>query len=123
MGLMKQVWCDTLEVEVEEKEGYPCVRLHGEGERRGAERLAQAIERLIAEGSTDVIVDARSVRFLDPHCARALEEALQRLQEEGGTLVLVDQSPPVERTLKLLGLEQRAHVAPTVSQAVHYLEC
>lgn len=120
---MKQVWCDTLEVEVDEKEGYPCVRLHGEGERHGAARLTEAIEQLIGAGHTDVIIDARSVRFLDPDCAQALQAAMERLQEEGGTLVLVDQSPPVERALKLLGLDQHAHVASTLSQAVHFLEC
>lgn len=120
---MKQVGYDTLEVVVDEQEGYPCVRLHGEGERRGAERLTRVIEGLIGAGHTHVIIDARGVRFLDPYCALALQSALERLQEEGGTFVMVDQSPPVERALKLMGLEQHAHVASTLSQAVHYLEC
>lgn len=123
MGLMKPVWCDTLEVEVDEQEGYPCVRLHGEGERRGAARLTEEIERLIGAGHTHVIIDARGVRFLDPSCAQALEAAWERLKEEGGTFVLVDHSPPVERALKLLGLDQLAQVASTPSQAVRFLEC
>lgn len=119
---MNPAWCDTLAVAVDEQAGYPCLRLHGEGEPRGATRLTQAVERLIECGQTHVIIDARRVRFLDLDCALALQAALVRLQEEGGAGVLIDQSPPVERALKLLGVDQHAHVVTSLAQAVYYLE-
>lgn len=121
--MKERAWGNTLELEVEEAAGFPSIRLHGEGERRGAARLRELAEELIRNGKTDIIVDARGVRFLDPDSAEALSAVMARLEEEGGALVIIDQSQPVERALKLLGMEQLAHVVATPEQAVRYLRC
>jgi anti-anti-sigma regulatory factor len=52
----------------------------------------------------------------------AIEAVLQRLAGEGGGLVIVDRCAPVERALKLMGLEQLTHVVPSLPEAVRYLE-
>jgi anti-anti-sigma factor len=119
---MKQAWPTVLEVSVGEVDGYPCVRLSGEGERQGAQEVAHTFERLIGQGRTRLVLDTRDLRFLDPRCCAMLETVVQRLADEGGLLVVVDQSLPVERALKLLSLEQMVHVAPSVSQATTYLD-
>jgi anti-anti-sigma factor len=119
----REVWTDSLELEIQEAAGYPCIRLLGEGERGGAERLRQAIESLIEEGRPEVIIDARGVRFLDPDSAEVLAGVMERLEEAGGALVIVDQSKPVERALRLLGMEQLAHVVSTPEEAASYLGC
>ncbi len=118
---MKQVWLKRLAIDVSQVEGFPCIRIEGEGEPHGAKLLEQTFEELLENQHTHVIVDTREVRFLDPSCFLAIQSAADRLDGEGGCLVLVDQCLPVERALKLLGLDKIAHVMPTVSQACSYL--
>lgn len=119
---MKPVWAETLRLDVVEVDGYPCVRLTGEGEQCGADTLERAFETLIRRGMTRVVLDTRDVRFLDPQCYEALESVVHKLEATGGLLVVVDQSLPVERTLKLLDVERLAPVVPTISQATTYLD-
>jgi anti-anti-sigma regulatory factor len=119
---MKKVWTDQLDVELDETNAYPCLRLLGAGERTGAERFTRMADELIEAGHTQIILDARSMRFLDPECVTAIEAVVQRLAGEGGGLVIVDRCAPVERALKLMGLEQLTHVVPSLPEAVRYLE-
>ena len=113
---------ERLELGLEYVDGYPCVRMSGESGREGAGVLRDTIQTLLNEGHTDLVLDTRDLRFLDLRCCSVLEEAAERLEEEGGQLVVVDQSLPVERTLKLLSVEHRVQVLPTISQATHYLD-
>ena len=119
---MRDCWSDTLDVEVTEESGYPCLHLSGEGERAGAGRFTRIAEALVDAGHTQLILDARGIRFLDPECAATIEALRQRLEEEGGALVIVDRCQPVERALKLMGLDLVTHVVPSLSQAVCCLE-
>jgi anti-anti-sigma factor len=119
---MRKAWSETLQVKVEQVEGYPCVRLTGEGECAGAEVLEGVIQGLLDDGQHRVVLDTRDVRFLNQRCYEALEAAVRNLEEEGGLMVVVDQSLPVERTLKLLDIERLVHVVPSVSQATAYLD-
>jgi len=119
---MRQAWADTLQIEVLRCEDYPCIRLTGEGEERGARVLSGIVEHLVRSGYPRMIVDTRELRFLDQHAYDVLLEGLGTLENEDGLMVIVDNCLPVERSLKLLDLEQRAHVASTISQAVAYLD-
>lgn len=119
---MRRLWDETLQLEVREVEGYPCVHLSGEGEACGAGALEQTFEALIGRGQTRVVLDTRDLRFLDPRCFDAIARIVERLTKAGGMMVVVDPSLPVERTLKLLDVERLAHVVPTVGQAATYLD-
>jgi anti-anti-sigma factor len=119
---MKQAWPETLGIAVHNVDGYPCLKFTGEGECNGARHLEQVLNGLIEEGHTRIILDTREMRFLDPSCAESLVRVFRRLEGEGGTMVVVDSCLPLERALKLLTLEQLAHVVPSISQAMAYLE-
>ena len=118
---MKQALPNQLEFEVGETAGYVCVRVQGEGEAQGARRLEAALNELIGKGQIHLILDLRDIRFLDPVSCEAIKSAMERAEDEGGCIVVVDQSLPLERALKLLGLDKLAHVVPTISQATRYL--
>jgi anti-anti-sigma factor len=118
---MREVLSGALEGAVRAADCYPCVCLSGEGGTGGAEELEKTFDRLLAEGHTHLVLDTRELRFLDPRCFDTLEAIIRRVEEEGGMLVIVDQTLPVERTLKLLNLEEHAHVVPSISQAAAYL--
>lgn len=122
--MVKQKVCNgTLRLEVQDAAGFPSIRLHGEGEPRGAAMLKEAVETLIRSGRKEVMIDARNLSFLDPDSAEVLSAAMELLEEQGGVMVIVDQTQPVERALRLLGLEQLVHVVRTPEQAARYLSC
>jgi anti-anti-sigma factor len=121
---VKQKVCSsTLHLEIQEAAGFPSIKLHGEGEHRGAEQLKEAVDELIRSGRTEVMIDARNLTFLDPESAEVLSAAMEQLEEQGGAMVIVDHTQPVERALRLLGLEQLVHVVRTPEQAARYLSC
>ncbi|MFN3653290.1 MAG: STAS domain-containing protein [Armatimonadota bacterium] len=119
---MPRVQQEPLELNVYRVDGYPCLRLTGEGDPQGADRLEAACRELMLAGHHRMVVDARDVQFFDPDCARRLEEICQELQEEGGGMVLVDRSLPVERSLKLVGLDRCVPVAASIAEATRCLD-
>jgi anti-anti-sigma factor len=120
--MMKQAWLETLQIAMDEVHGYPIIRLEGECEARGAQTLEETFSRLMRQGHRQLVLDTRQVRFLDQECFAAIERLADKLQEADGHLVVVDQSPPVERALKLLNVGSVAHVVPSLGQAAAYLD-
>ena len=119
---MRKAPVNELQLETDVVEGYPRLRLHGEGERCGAASLQRSIQELLADGSDRLIVDTRDLMFLHPACVETLASVAKELAECGGTLVLIDSCLPVERALKLMGLERVVPVLPTTARAVAYLD-
>jgi stage II sporulation protein AA (anti-sigma F factor antagonist) len=117
---MRQVQSTRLKIDVSRVDGLPCVRLSGEGSREAARQLQYELETLISAGDTHIILDTRELTFLDPGCFEVLAEITRLLAEEGGSLVVADQSSPVERSLKLLGLDRIAPVVLSPTQAAAY---
>src|ERR1051326_299649 len=101
--------------------GYPRVTLHGECGATAATELWERMERLIGRGYRAIMLDTRDVSFLDGDFHDTLVRTITRVREAGGAFVIIDQSPPVERMLKLMNLEQLSHVVPTAGQAATYL--
>jgi anti-anti-sigma factor len=101
--------------------GYPRLTLHGECGAKAATELNERMERLISHGYLSIMLDTRDVSFLDGEFHDTLVRTIARVREAGGAFVIIDQSPPVERILKLMNLEQLSCVVPTVGQAATYL--
>jgi len=108
-------------VEQDEVDGYPRLRLCGECGSTTAGQLQQRLNGLIDAGRLQILLDTREISYLDPTCHAILADAIDRIRAAGGAFVIVDQSPPVERILKLLNLEAQSQVVPTTSQATTYL--
>jgi anti-anti-sigma factor len=118
---MKATCTQPFALQVDEVDGYPCVRILGECDSRAARPLLDQLIALLSAGRKRIVLDTRDVRYVDVHCDSILTRAVEAIQEAGGTVVVVDQSPPVERTLKLLGISQLVEVVPTTNQATTYL--
>jgi anti-anti-sigma factor len=118
---MRQAYAEAFGMELKQACGFPVIHLSGEGDERACELLESAISELSVRGYTRIILDTRDLRFLTPPCLETLEDLATRLEHEGGLLVAFDQCLPVERTLKLLGLERCIHVVPTLAQAADLL--
>ena len=101
--------------------GYPRLTLHGECSATAATELRERMERLISRGCLAIMLDTQDVSFLDSEFYDTLVRAITRVREAGGAFVIIDQSPPVERMLKLMNLEQLSRVVSTAGQAATYL--
>jgi anti-anti-sigma factor len=101
--------------------GYPRLTLHGECGATAATELRARMERLISRGYLAIMLDTQDVSFLDGEFHDTLVRTITRVREAGGAFVIIDQSPPVERMLKLMNLEQLSRIVPTAGQAAIYL--
>ena len=110
-----------LQVDVLQMEGYPCIRLRGEGGCDSAPTVSRVFERLMDSGYRRLMLDMREMRFMEPGCYEALKDAVLTVDDQGGVLAIVDDGLPVERTLKLLDLDRLAHVVPSPTQAAAWL--
>jgi anti-anti-sigma factor len=81
--------------------------------------LGESLEPFRRRGQW-LIVDLRRVEYIETPGLRLLMTVNEELQAEGGQLCLVVRpGSRVERTVRLVGLDQRCPVVPTVRDAWH----
>jgi anti-sigma B factor antagonist len=85
-------------------EGAYVVTVNGEADMYGAPQLSAELDRLVADGARDVIVDLLDVPFLDSTVLGVLLTASRRARSDGHELVLVSDDPRVLRVFELTGL-------------------
>src|SRR4051794_35111155 len=56
---------ETLDLEVVQASGYPCVRLSGEGNCDGSLRLSETLAHLVESGYRRLVLDTRELIYLD----------------------------------------------------------
>jgi len=69
------------------------------------ERLHRLIDEASEQGAGALVVDLRSVTFLDSTILGTLVGGLRRMRERGGELRLVYPPPPANRIFELTGLD------------------
>jgi anti-sigma B factor antagonist len=70
-------------------------------------QLTEALDALIADGATLVVLDATNVTFLDSSGLRAIVNAGNRLEQAGGQLLIEGITGAVQRVLEVSGLIER----------------
>ncbi len=85
--------------------GVTLVLLAGELDVASAATLMETVDRELAPASSEVVFDLAALEFLDVAGARALVRAVDRVRGAGGFAAVVSPSPPVERVLRLLGVD------------------
>jgi anti-anti-sigma factor len=79
--------------------------------------LFAAVLRAAADSGSGVLrLDMSAVTMLSAQACRALVDATEGFRADGGEVYLVGVSGPVERTLRMLGLERVMHVGPAWSE-------
>jgi anti-sigma B factor antagonist len=78
----------------------------GELDAYTAPGLEDQITRLIADGTTDIVLDLSQTEFLDSSGLRAILTAQRKLSESQGQLTLRTPSEPVTRLLEITGLTE-----------------
>lgn len=83
------------------------IAAHGEIDMASAPTLQSALDTLIDEGATLVILDASGVHFMDSSGLRVIIGCGDRLAEGGGRLLIEGMSGAVQRVLELSGILER----------------
>lgn len=96
----------TLAVAAEDGQAPHAFRItaHGEIDLESAPRLTEAMDAVIDEGATLVILEASDVEFLDSSGLRAIVRAGNRLTAAGGQLLIEGMSGAVQRVLEISGV-------------------
>jgi anti-sigma B factor antagonist len=102
---------DQLTVTVDAAATPPVIALAGELDPHTAPLLERAVAQLLAEGSTDLVLDLSRLAFVDSSGLRVLISAQRQLADQGGTLTLHTPSETVRRLLEITGLID--HIAIT----------
>lgn len=94
------------------------VRLCGEIDILTATPLSVRLDALTAGPSPELVLDLRSVTFIDCSGLAALCRARKRTRIRGGRLRLVTGSPSILRLLRLTDLARAFEVYPRLSDAL-----
>ncbi len=99
----------TVELTTAGEKQNPSYRVVASGEidLNTAPRLGAALEALIDQGATLVVLDATEVRFLDSSGLSVIIRVGNRLTAVGGRLLIEGMSGAVQRVLELSGMIER----------------
>lgn len=95
---------DHLQIAVEQADGVTRLRLDGELDIHTARGVAEAVDKAITAGATNLVVDATALRFCDSSGIQVLVQARERLVAEGGNLRIEGVHGSVEKVLSVTGL-------------------
>ncbi|GAB2979868.1 hypothetical protein GCM10023080_051820 [Streptomyces pseudoechinosporeus] len=84
--------------------GLTVVMVRGEIDMAAVDALTEHLDAATARPEPQVLVDLRSIDFLDCSGLRVLCRAERRAKERGGSLRLVSDQPRIHRLLRVSGL-------------------
>ncbi|BBL79172.1 anti-sigma factor antagonist [Rubrobacter xylanophilus] len=101
--------------------GIPVVKVSGELELLTAHRFREALEEAAASAgqSRMVVVDMSGLEFMDSSGVSALLAATRGFMGGGGRVRLVVRDSPVQRTLRVTGLDRIFPIYPDVRSATN----
>jgi anti-sigma B factor antagonist len=94
------------------------IALCGEVDISTSPRFKEALQALIDDGLTDVVVDLTEVTFIDSTALGVLVGAVRKLHPLQGRLVVVAEGHAVMRPVTLTGLDRVFTVVPSREEAV-----
>ncbi len=104
---------------IEEREdgNLPVIAVAGEIDVATAPLLRETLHRLIAQGSSTVVLDLLQVTFLDSTALGVLVGALKRCRELGGELSIVVTDPRIMKIFEITGLTKVFPIADSLAAA------
>jgi anti-anti-sigma factor len=99
-----------LQVEKTRNGSYARVALRGELDLSTVEKVETALRECLASEPTALALDLRQLIFLDSSGLRALVVAAEQAAERGVRFVLIRGPEPVQRVLRITGLDERLEI-------------
>jgi len=96
----------TLSIAVRDDGSERVIELFGELDAACVDTFREQVQAALADRSRAVVIDLSGLDFIDSVGIEVIYRANERSRANGGSLRLVRGSPNVERTLRLMGLDQ-----------------
>ena len=101
--------------------GAIILSIQGEVDLANAASLRTALTSAIGTGTRLIVVDLTSLRYIDSSGINVLLETNRNFAKDGCMLVIAVVPSMIQRTFKIVGLEQAIPIFPTVEAAVESL--
>jgi len=95
-----------IQVQVRKVDGVPLLDVAGELDLYTSPKLKAALDSLLAEGHTRLIVNLLETTYLDSTALSVLTATLKQVREAGGNLGLIYTQPQIERMFTITGLDE-----------------
>jgi len=106
-----------MNISVEQADGYGVLRPEGRLNMVAAPRLRSAIERMVDDGSTRIVLDLSDVTFIDSSGLGAVIGGLKRARQGGGDLRIARAGEQVMTVMRLTNLDRVLRPHETVQHA------
>lgn len=97
------------------------LRLEGEIDLNTAPILEDSLTTALQRGE-HVIVDMKDVRYIDATLYQVLARVRERRRTPPQRMVLVELTPPIQKTVRILGLQRVVDITTSVEVAKRWLE-
>jgi anti-sigma B factor antagonist len=111
-----------LDTKYREEQGYKILEVEGEIDVYTAPQFKEAVNKIIAGGQKDLIVDMSQVSYMDSSGFGTLLSATKRLRPEGGTVNLVSVNSAIDRMLRITRLNTVFGIYSTTSDAIESIQ-
>lgn len=98
--------------------GATILSVQGEVDLANAASLRTELTSAIQTGTRLIVVDLTDLRYIDSSGINVLLDTHRAFAKDGSAIVLVVGSSMIQRTFKIVGLEQLMPMYPTVETAV-----
>ncbi|NNM47100.1 anti-sigma factor antagonist [Knoellia koreensis] len=106
-----------LSVSSTERGASTVVHVAGEIDVYTAPLLREVLDKQIAAGRTDLVVDLEQVTFMDSTGLGVLVGRLKLVRGQNGSLRIVSAQDRILKVFKITGLDKVFHIFPTVEEA------
>ncbi len=107
-----------LEVDTEKKDGYIRLGLTGELDISSAGQVEEALSQAEASEPDLILIDLRSLEFMDSTGLRTVVSADARARERGSRLAVVRGPEPVDRIFTVTRLDERLRIVDDPAAAL-----
>ena len=107
-----------LSVSSTEQGAVTVVHVAGEIDVYTAPLLREVLDKQVAAGRTNLVVDLEKVSFMDSPGLGVLVGRLKLVRGQNGSLRIVTAQERILKVFKITGLDKVFHIYPTVDEAV-----
>jgi anti-sigma B factor antagonist len=106
-----------LSVSSSQQGGVTIVHVAGEIDVYTAPLLREVLDKQIAEGRTDLVVDLEKVTFMDSTGLGVLVGRLKLVRGQNGSLRIVSAEERILKVFSITGLDKVFHIHPSIDEA------
>ncbi len=107
-----------LQIDIERRDGVAIVTPRGDVDMATSPRLRTELKKLIAAGTTRIVVDLSHVPYMDSSGVATLVEAMKSLRQVAGSLALCNMNPRVRAIFEIARLDQYFTICESIEEAL-----